>query len=181
LIDAGTQENSLRLMAELAQRAAINPSVVIIAKQLTQGCEDRDDACELDAIFDAVKNGNEYVTPLRNGLRYVRDPRFADYFTSPVDLLQQCRIGACAGDCDDHAMMIVALTAALGWKAGLRAYGETNDGFSHVYAVVASPKLPERINGKLRWKKVLALDTTVPRATVGWEPPEANVLTAWLE
>ena len=133
------------------------------------------------AIFDAVKNGDPRVSPLRQGVRYVRDPRFADYFTSPVDMLRQCQGGACAGDCDDHAMLISALCAALGWKAGMRAYGEEAGGFSHVYAVVAFPKLPTRRNGKLQWDRVLGLDTTVPKAIVGWEPPEAHVLTTWLD
>lgn len=167
-------------MHGIAQRAAIHPDVVTIAKQITQDCDSRDDRCELLAIYEAVKNGDPRVAPLRSGVRYVRDPRFADYFTSPVDLLRQCVHGACAGDCDDHCMLIAALTAALGWKAGLRAYGE-EDGFSHVYAVVAFPKLPVRRGTKLVWDSVMGLDTTVPKAKVGWEPPEANVLTTWLE
>jgi hypothetical protein len=180
LLDVGSQENALREMHGVAQRAAIHPDIVTIAKQITQDCEARDDSCELEAIFAAVKEGDPRVAPLRRGVRYVRDPRFADYFTSPVDMLRQCQNGACAGDCDDAAMLIAALAAALGWKAGLRAYGESKEGFSHVYAVVAFPKLPVRKNGHLVWERVLGLDTTVPRATVGWEPPEAFVLTSWL-
>lgn len=183
LLDVGTQEAALEKMHGMAQRAAIHPDVVTIAKQLTrpQVCDSRDDMCELEAIFTAVKDGDPSVRALANGVRYVRDPRFADYFTSPVDMLRQCVHGACAGDCDDHALLIAALTAALGWKSGLRAYGEDPSGFSHVYAVVAYPKLPVRKNGHLVWEKVLGLDTTVPRSRVGWEPPEAHVLTAWLE
>lgn len=168
-------------MHGLLQRAAISPDVVTVAKQITQNCDSRDDKCELLAIFDAVRDGNPDVPALRKGLRYVRDPRFADYFTSPIDLLRQCMSGACAEDCDGHAMLVAALCAALGWKVGLRAYGEGPDGFSHVYAVVAYPKLPVRSGGHLIWEQVLGLDTTVPLSKVGWEPPRANVLTAWIE
>lgn len=168
-------------MHGLLQRAAISPDVVTVAKQITQNCDSRDDQCELLAIFDAVRDGNPNVPALRKGLRYVRDPRFADYFTSPIDLLRQCMSGACAEDCDGHALLVAALCAALGWKVGLRAYGEGPDGFSHVYAVVAYPKLPVRSGGHLIWEQVLGLDTTVPLSKVGWEPPRANVLTAWIE
>jgi len=168
-------------MHGILQRAAIHPDVVTIAKQITQDCPSRDDRCELLAIFDAVRDGDPRVAPLRNGVRYVRDPRFADYFTSPVDLLRQCMNGACAEDCDGHAMLVAALCAALGWKVGLRAYGETEDGFSHVYAVVAFPKLPVKSGSHLVWEQVLGLDTTVPRSKVGWEPPRGAVLTAWVE
>ncbi len=168
-------------MHGILQRAAIHPDVVVIAKQITQDCDSRDDMCELNAIFDAVHSGNPAVAPLRKGVRYVRDPRWADYFTSPVDLLRQCMSGACAEDCDGHALLVAALCAALGWKVGLRAYGEDDGGFSHVYAVVAFPKLPVKSGGHLIWEQVLGLDTTVPRSKVGWEPPRANVLTAWIE
>jgi hypothetical protein len=99
LLDVGTQENALREMHGILQRAAIHPDVVTIAKQITQNCASRDDKCELLAIFDAVRDGNPDVAPLRSGVRYVRDPRWADYFTSPVDLLRQCMTGACAEDC----------------------------------------------------------------------------------
>ncbi|MFZ2152127.1 MAG: hypothetical protein WAV09_03405 [Minisyncoccia bacterium] len=180
LLDVGTQENSLREMHGILERASIHPDVVTVAKMITQDCASRDDKCELLAIFDAVRDGNPNVAPLRNGVRYVRDPRHADYFTSPVDLLRQCMTGACAEDCDGHALLVAALAAALGWKSGLRAYG-TEDGFSHVYAVVAFPKLPVKSGSHLIWEQVLGLDTTVPRSNVGWEPPRANVLTAWLE
>lgn len=192
MLDAGTQENSLRLLHDVAERASVHPDVIMVAKQVTQDCPGRDDRCELDAILAAVKFGDPRVPPLATGVRYVRDPRSADYFTSPIDLLRNCMHGACAEDCDGHALLICALAAALGWKAGLRAYGE-GDGFSHVYAVVAFPKLPtcnkcgqqghdaNRCDGHLVWSEVLGLDSTVAGSKVGWEPPRANVLTAWLE
>lgn len=188
LLDAETQENALRLLHELAQRAALNPSVREAALRITQnaGCASRDDACEVEAIFWAVKEGDPSVPGLKNGLRYVADPRFADYFTSPVDTLAMCQRGACAGDCDDHAALIAALLASIGWKTGLRAYGVPGSpGYSHVYAVVAFPKKPKHLAGqsgpKLAWDRVYGLDTTVPSANPGWEPPKGNVLTAWLE
>jgi len=175
VLDLPTQSASLKQLAELAQRASITPLVRSTAKKIIRNCGSRDDLCELQAIFDAVKDGDPDVAPFKNGFKYIADPRFADYFASPVDSIQECINGACGGDCDDHTSLIVALAASLGWKMGARAYGPKDvDGFSHVYAVAAYPKRPE-------FKRVVGMDTTVPRAQLGWEPPRGNVLTAWLE
>jgi hypothetical protein len=70
--------------------------------------------------------------------------------------------------------LVIALAGSLGWKCGARAWGKTADGYSHVYPVVAFPKRPP-------FQKIVGLDTTVPDSKVGWEPPKAHVLTAWLE
>lgn len=182
LISAKNQEASLRELAALTQRASVNPLVRTTAIKIvrSQKCGEnvrpigRDDACELQAIFDAVKNGNPQVAPLRNGFAYIADPRYADYFASPVDNLRACLKGACGGDCDDSAGLIAALCASVGFKVGLRAWGRDSGGFSHVYPVVAYPKRPP-------FKNVVGLDATVPESLAGWEPPKANVLTAWLD
>lgn len=178
MVDAKSQQDSLQLLAELTQRATVNPLVRNTAlKILTIECQgrDRDDLCELRAIFDAVKKGHPGVAPFANGgFKYVADPRYADYFESPVDALENCLRGACGSDCDGHTALIGALCGAVGFKVGLRAWGRTKGGFSHVYPVVAFPKRPP-------FQKVVGMDTTVPSSRVGWEPPEGNVLTAWLE
>lgn len=167
------QREALRQLAELTQRSVIHPLVRDTAIRLTADCEARDDSCELEAIFNAVKHGDQRSIALKNGLRYVADPRWADHFTAPSRILKQCVRGACAGDCDEHAALIAALAAALGFKVGLRAWGPTPDDFVHVYAVAAvSKRAPEEVVG---------LDSTVAESYVGWEPPNGSVLTAWLE
>jgi hypothetical protein len=69
---------------------------------------------------------------------------------------------------------VAALAAAVGFRTGLRAYGPKNGkGYSHVYAVAFVPKrAPERTVG---------LDTTVPYAKVGWQPPKGRVMTAVID
>lgn len=174
LLDTRSQQDALSKLAELTQRATIHPLIRNTAIRIIAECAGRDDMCELKAIFRAVKRGDSSIPPLVNGFKYVADPRFADYFASPVDLLNNCLKGACAGDCDDHTALVAALAGAVGFKVGLRAWGRDSSGFSHVYPVVAYPKRPP-------FKRALGLDTTVPSSSVGWEPPEGNVLTAWLE
>jgi hypothetical protein len=185
VVDAKTQEKSLQMLGELTQRAILTPTIRNTALRIigSAGCNSREDRCELDAVFSAVKDGDPNVRPFHNGFKYVADPRFADYFASPTDIVNNCAKGACGGDCDEHAALIAALLGSIGWKVGLRAYGIAGTGgYSHVYAVVAFPKKPKQIGtGKFAWEKVLALDTTVPSSRVSWEPPKGNVLTAWLE
>jgi len=173
-VNAKDQQASLKLLAELAQRGTVNPLVRNTAVKIVGECASRDDVCELQAIFDAVKHGNAAVEPLKNGFKYVADPRYADYFEAPADALENCLRGACGSDCDGHTALVIALAGSLGWKCGARAWGRSADGFSHVYPVVAFPKRPP-------FQKILGLDTTVPDSKVGWEPPKAHVLTAWLE
>lgn len=181
-----TQIGSLRVLAGLLQKATIDPLVRGTALKVVRNCKSREDECELNAIYDAVKYGDPSVAPLRNGFKYVADPRFADYFTSPIDSLKSCLKGACGGDCDDAAVLTSSLAGALGWRVGLRAWGPKNSGgFSHVYGVALYPKRPVALGygytkATYGWKRAVALDTTVPDFNLGEEPPRGEVVTAWL-
>lgn len=174
-LSAATQQDALKTLAKLTLQASIDPTIRATALKIVRDCASRDDKCELEAIFNAVKFGDPDVRPLRNGFKYVADPRFSDYFTDPRDSLRSCIKGACAGDCDDHTALVAALLSSIGWQAGLRAWGPSSGSeFVHVYPVVAFPKRPP-------YSAALGLDTTVDESEVGWEPPKGRVLTAWLE
>lgn len=169
--EAGSQEAALMELARLAERSSVDPRILHAARAITNDCDSRNDECELRAVYEAVKHGDARVEGLERGVRYVSDPVYADQFTAPNRLLAECALGACAEDCDGHAALVVSLCSALGFKAGLRAYGSKNSrGYSHVYAVAWLPKRqPTRIVG---------MDTTVPYARVGWQPPRGRVMTA---
>lgn len=185
LVEVETQRDALERLARLALNDSIKPALTIAAKQIVQNCPSRSqteasdreqiDLCELEAIYDAVKNGTNAVPGLENGVRYVSDSRWWDHFVAPSRLLQMCRDGACAEDCDGHAALIAALASAIGFKAGLRAWGPKGGrDYTHVYAVTYFPKQGP-------FKGYIALDTTVYQASVGWEPPQAGrVCTVWL-
>lgn len=120
--EAADQEETLRLLAELVERASIHPFVVNTARIIVQDCgvtggarSAADDLCELKAIYRAVKTGDPRVQPLKNGFKYIADPRYADYFSSPVDTLQNCLKGACAGDCLPGETLL--LTAGFKFKS----------------------------------------------------------------
>lgn len=173
------QADALRRIVKFIEEGSTKPSVVQAARAITAGCDARDDLCELEAIFQAVKYGTSDVPALANGLRYVADPRSMDFYTKADAMLRDCAAGSCAEDCDGAAILVGALAAAVGFKCGARAWGPGRDKsgeYVHVYCVAAVPK-------RGPWRQDYAghgLDTTVKQSFVGWEPKGGHILTAWM-
>lgn len=173
-------------LARITSEDALSTQVMVTAKTiLTQSdCRDRDGLCELRAIFDAVKEGDPRVPGLAKGLKYLNDPQTMDYFIRPRRMLELCKQGACAEDCDSHAALVAALCIASGFRAGLRAYGPGKTGpYTHVYAVAILPKFgTDDVTGERvgSGDTVYGLDTTVSQSRVGWQPPVGHVMTAWI-
>lgn len=171
------------MLADMTARSILEWRVRQAAIALTANCRPRrgeaPDAstslCEVQSIYEAVKNGDRRVKGLEHGVRYVADPIIRDYFVAPHRLLESCEEGACGEDCDSQAALVAALLGALGFEVGLTAWGRKGAGaYQHVFAVVV---LPKKGQGQ---RHVVALDTTVPSAEVGWRPPAGRTLTAWI-
>lgn len=152
--DYKTQAETLVELAKLAQRATVDPFVVYTAKLIIEICPDRNhsdmseedmDMCQLQAIYDAVKYGDSRVKPLKNGFKYVADPNYADYFTSPVDSLKQCLAGVCSGDCFVKGTLVLRR--------------------DHRFVPVESLKIGDEIWGYNKWSKVTQTWDRGPRAT----------------
>ena len=175
LREVSSQKQALATLAQMTKRAILRPEIVTAARRITNDCPSRDDDCELNAIYEAVKSGTVKVAGLKKGFRYVLDPIPADWFQGAARSLKSCREGACGGDCDEHASLVAALCGALGYRVGLRAYGPASSReYTHVYAVVAYPKRQPPSDAR-EW---VGLDTTVDEAFVGWDPPRGRFLTA---
>jgi hypothetical protein len=183
-LDAGTQRAALRKLADMTARSIVEARVREAAIAITNQCRppagqspDAQTAlCELQAIYEAVKTGTPRVKGLEFGVRYVPDPIIRDYFVAPHRLLEWCEDGACGEDCDSQAALVVALCAAIGFEAGLTAWGKPGAAhYQHVFASVVFPK-----RGMKGARSVVALDTTVPSASVGWRPPRGRTVTAWI-
>lgn len=173
--EVSDQKRALEELAKLAEQSTVDPLVRNAALALTHDCDSRDYECEVNAVFNAVKHGDDRVKGLERGLKYMSDPRWADFFTSPARLLKQMAANPAnaAEDCDGAAALQCALLGSLGFVVGLRAWGRKKGEFTHVYAVVAMPKIGP--------SEVVALDTTVEESEPGWEPPKGFVLTALLD
>lgn len=182
----GDQRNALLTLRGVAQPDVAHPLVRERALQIISVCGDRDDLCEIQAIFDAVKNGRPDVPGFERGVKYVADPNWADLFHAPHKIIEMLQQGINGFDCDDHTALICALLGSIGFTTGMLAYGPPgSEGFVHVLAVV---KVPKRLNGKV---EMVGLDTTVREAVVGWLPPYvyqpdsqgrlANRLITWLQ
>lgn len=190
------QKEALRQLALLIERDSTNPKVVTTARALVMDCNSRDDICEVQAIFDSMKNGNPAVRGFERGVRYTHDPRKRDFFVSPSKAIDLCEEGACRMDCDEQAALAAGLLAGLGFVSGVKGWGpmpKTPGGarppLSHVYCVVRLPKKNSEFNGLSGFGvfneaigcEEIGLDTTVEDSTVGWEPPgSTNTLTAWV-
>ena len=184
--DTEDQVGALNVLIGLIEKGGLDSSVARAAKAIVTDCTARDDECELQAIYDAVKSGCACVPGMKNGFRYVSDPRSLDAFWAAPRLLTECRTGSCGGDCDDATVLVGALCAALGFRVGARAYAAPHDrDYSHVYPVVlVSKRGPWKSDSQGRFLEdahVRGMDITVPEAEVGWQPPTGRVMTAWIE
>lgn len=113
----------------------------------TNGCGQKDYACEVRSLHRFV----------RDAIRYVQDPVDIERIQSPDKTLE---IGA--GDCDDKAILLASLLESLGHPARFVAIGFEPNVYSHVY-------VETKIGND--W---IALETTEP-VEVGWSPDEQDI------
>lgn len=170
VLEVADQKAALKELAKLAEKSTVDPLVRNAALALTSDCDARDDECEINAVFNAVKHGDERVKGLEKGLKYMSDPRWADHFTSPSRLLKQLAAGYNGEDCDSATALVMSLLGSLGFITAARAWGKTKAEYTHVYPMVGFPKLEPT-----EW---VALDTTVEESYPGWEPEGGFTLTA---
>lgn len=124
-----------------------SPEVRVAALQAVRGVDRGMD--EIAAVHSYVKQNIEFRG------------EYAETLQEPRVTLQ---LGA--GDCDDHSMLIMALLLSLGIRARFKtvAVPSAPDTFAHVYVEAL-----DRRTGQ--W---VPLDSTVPGAGPGWEPPDAT-------
>jgi hypothetical protein len=139
-------EKTLSEMKKFVFNFQHNPSIVKVARSIIASCPNKDYYCEAETIFRWVKSN----------IHYVRDPNNCEWVQSPLVSLQQ---GFC--DCDCGATLLDSLYGAIGLATGfeaIKADASHPDEFSHVYAVVKTPR---------GWR---AADWTVPESFFGWRP-----------
>lgn len=178
-------QESLAKLAGLVLKGMETEDYRVAAVKLVKSClrlrqgsgSDRDSMdqslCELEALFQAITDGDKRIDWLREGVGYIADPAVFDLFHNPGRIVALCRQGACAVDCDDHSIIMGSLAGCVGFKVGLRAWGKRPDELTHVYTVVRVPKV--------RTRRTLALDTSTGSPKMGWQPKGGHVVTCWIE
>ena len=169
------------VMAKVAAKSSTSQIVRQAAGKITTDCVKNDVPCQLQAIFEAVRDGTDVVEGLKRGVKYVRDPILTDYFTSPARLLLECKDDPdhCFEDCDGMSMLIAALGASIGIRTGLRAFKPSrSQAFTHVYAVACPDGTDTRPSSKI---ELIGMDATVDSAYPGWQPSPGKTMTIMLE
>lgn len=151
--DAGIAR-TVHQMGVFAQgdEGAGHPSIRALATQITRNLASRDYLGEITAVFNWVKQNIRF------------SGEFKETLQSPYVTLQLA-----TGDCDDHSTLIAALLLSLGYQMRFKTVGVDGPDFSHVYAEV-------KLKRQDKW---MAVDTTVPFSTVGWEPPNITRAKTW--
>lgn len=160
-----TLKDRIDLVFGVVYRNLRDPITRVFLMQMIRDCPERDDWCELNAIFDGYKSR----------YRYTHDPRDLDLFitirrqwelgggSSDGDL---SRPGTWTGDCDDATSSLAALCIHAGFEAGAEVIGPGAEPV-HIYPFVKFPKNPRRGVEQ----KLVYMDATVRSSTLGWRPP----------
>jgi hypothetical protein len=132
---AGT-DATLEAIGRLIADSQRTPQVRITALSIleSRNVNTRDQARAVQALFAWIKRT----------IRYVRDPIDVETVQAP-----HITLALKAGDCDDHAALMAAFAANLGYSARLVTIGKHADEMVHIYPEIL-------VNG--RW---IAADTTV--------------------
>lgn len=140
----------------LGVEGAQNPQVRAWALAAVREAPDRDDYTQAALLYRSVKQNIQFRG------------EYSETVQTPL-LTLQFR----AGDCDDHATLMVALLRSIGIPARFTTVS-TNEGkdFTHVYALAGI----RRGGHIVAW---VPLDTTVPQAYPGWKPPIITREKTW--
>jgi len=140
------------VMFRQVARGIRNPLARTIVAEALQGCPERDDWCEVQALYWAFKNHG----------RYTGDTRDLDTYQT---LMRTWELGIF--DCDDATIGLLTLLISSGFRSGAKIIAQDGKTFNHVYAVVELP----RNDPEPRNRRIVPLDATVTTAVPGWEAP----------
>ena len=137
----------------------VRPIVRRYAEEITQGLEPRDTYGLMRALYNFVRDKVDYRSDpggIRGSIEYTK---------APWIMLEEIeKRGLSAGDCDDHAALLVGLLYSIGIPAGVMvtwAPGNESKEPDHIYAVGF-----DSIRG--RW---IALDAVNKSDPIAWERP----------
>jgi hypothetical protein len=152
-------EDRLRLLSERVDQSVRQPQkrndgstfmLRDLAVEIVRGTPQHGTASEIEQL-------KRVFWWARNNVEYRQDPRDFDYYQSAGKT-----ISSGAGDCDCHTILVGGLCVCLGYTAGCRVVSPDGQSW-HVYSIVGVRTFSNPTT-------VVALDTTQPGSTPGWEP-----------
>lgn len=146
-----TARDRVTAMFRQVAKSIRDPLARTIIAEAVRGCPERDDWCEIQAIYWAFRNHGRYTGDVRD-----------------IDTYQTLRRTWELGiyDCDDATIGLMSLLLSAGFRAGAKIIAQDGETFNHVYAVVEMP----RNDATPQNRRIIPLDATVPYAVPGWEP-----------
>jgi transglutaminase-like putative cysteine protease len=148
---AGTRA-TLKAMARLVKTFKKDPTINLLALEITRGLPSYDSMGEIKRLQNFV----------RDRIRYVMDVDGVETLRTPLVTLEYE-----AGDCDDKSVLLCTLLATIGYACQFIAVGFDGESFSHV---MAAAKLGTRC---------IPCETIVPNVGPGWFPNGANPILPW--
>jgi len=147
-----TARDRIDIMFMQVAKSIRDPLARTIIAEAVRGCPERDDWCEVQAIYWAFRNHGRYTGDVRD-----------------IDTYQTLRRTWELGiyDCDDATICLMALLLSAGFRAGAKIIAQDGKTFNHVYAVVELPRTDLSKSNR----RIVPLDATVPHAVPGWEAP----------
>lgn len=155
------------ILQDLTAKSIRDPKMRKIALSVTRHCKARDAACEAKAIYNWVKRNIRYTGDVGPHALWAGGP------VEGVDLFQSAyrTVEFGGGDCDDHAILSCTLAALNGMTCKYRVTSPKRgkkDDYTHIYSIIGLPKM--------RPKKWVAVDTTLPGRRYNVEAPYAKRL-----
>jgi len=141
----------VRVMFLSVAKSIRDPLARTILADCVRDCPERDEWCEVQAIY----------WYFRNHLRYTGDTREIDTYHT---LRRSVELGI--ADCDCYTIALMSVLISGGYRAGAKTISQDGKSFNHVYAVVELPKETNEFS-----RRIIGLDGTVSEAYPGWEPP----------
>ncbi len=115
-----------QILADLVIKGSTSPKIRKLATQIVRHCPSYDELCEIQSIYNFV----------RDNIRYVEDPKWVDSYHSAERILE---LGS--ADCDDFVVITGSLLGAIGFPVGAKIVAKKSDmPFHHIYPIVITPK-----------------------------------------
>jgi hypothetical protein len=128
-----TTEGTVKLLAEAVRFYHTHPVIRRRAREITAGIPSMDYDADIEAVWSF----------LHENVKYMRDPLFAEYVTSPVELDRQVDEGQAAEDCEGVSLYAATLLAAMGIESEFVIMGrnpQKPQRFTHCALRVKNPR-----------------------------------------